>query len=112
MSAKHTLGTDLERDLSYEHNTNSISREIMYDEIDSVHDQKLLRKLDLRWRLKSTMSCDWHRLTVACLGYYLYLRCCSCSVSWIGLYISSLVYTHTFTHIYSSTKRRKCQVST
>src|SRR5713226_4458645 len=101
MAAKHTLGTDLERDLSNEHNTNSISREIMYDEIDSVQDQKLLRKLDLRWHFKFAMSCDWYQLTVAYPGCYLYLCRCSCSVSWIGLYISSLVYTHTFTHIYS-----------
>jgi hypothetical protein len=55
MSAKHTLGTDLEKHLSNEDNANGISREIIYDEFDSLQDQRLLRKVDLRWHFKSTI---------------------------------------------------------
>jgi hypothetical protein len=55
MSAKHTLGTDLEKHLSNEDNANGISREVTYDEFDSLQDQRLLRKIDLRWHSKSTI---------------------------------------------------------
>lgn len=48
MSAEHTLGTDLEKHLSNEDDANGISREVTYDEFDSLQDQRLLRKVDLR----------------------------------------------------------------
>lgn len=55
MSAKHTLGTDLEKHLSNEDDANGISREVSYDKFDSLEDQKLLRKVDSRWDFKSTL---------------------------------------------------------
>ena len=55
MPAKHTLGTDLEKHLSNEDNANGISREVINDEFDSLEDQRLLRKLDLKWHFKSTI---------------------------------------------------------
>ena len=51
MSAKHTLGTDLEKNLSDEDNAN-ISRGEIYD---SLQDQRLLRKVDFRWHFKPTL---------------------------------------------------------
>jgi hypothetical protein len=70
MSAKHTLRTDLEKHLSNEDNANCISREVIYDEFDSLEDQRLLRKVDLRWHFKSTIT--WYQLTLTCPGCYLY----------------------------------------
>jgi len=55
MSAKHTLGINLEKHLFYEDNANAVSREVTYDEFDSLQDQKLLRKVDWRWLFKSTL---------------------------------------------------------
>jgi hypothetical protein len=52
MSAEHTLGTDSEKHLSGENNANG---ELTYDEFDSLQDQRLLRKIDLRWHFKSTL---------------------------------------------------------
>ena len=60
MSTKHTLGTDLEKYMSNEDNANDISRAVIYD---SSQDQRLLRKVDLRWHFKSKST---HLTVVQC----------------------------------------------
>ena len=52
MSAEHSLGTGSEKHLSNENNANG---ELIFDEFDSLQDQRLLRKVDLRWHFKTTL---------------------------------------------------------
>src|SRR5712672_4323678 len=62
MPTKHTLGTDLEKHLPNEDSANDISPAVI-DEFDSLQDQRLLRKVDLRWHFNPPsylVSADSH----------------------------------------------------
>jgi hypothetical protein len=108
MSAKHTLGTDLEKYPTDEDNANGIS-EIIYDEFDSLQDQRLLRKVDLRWHFKSPyylVSADSHLTRLLPILTLLFL------LSFLDrfVYFFSCLYAYTYLYLLQH-KHRKRQVS-
>ena len=68
MSAKHTLGANLEMHLSNEDNANGIS-ETIHDEFGSLQDQRLLRKFEVAFEIQHIA---WYQLTLICSGCCLY----------------------------------------
>ncbi len=109
MSAKHTFGSDLEKYLSNEVNANGLSREVIYDELDSLQDQRLLRKVDLRWHFKSTyylVSADSHFPRLLPILTLLFL------LSFLDRFVYFLSCLYAYTDLYLlKYKHRKCQVS-